>query len=95
MVMEETALIVLLVKMLLKVFSTESVVKIVETIGILGSQRLFATVCGRICLPQGDDSSLTPIESPLAATTVNQVSCEWFEAGLSFGDPRQTHDETL
>jgi hypothetical protein len=47
--MEEAVLIVLLMKNPLNLFSTESVVKIVETTGILGSRRLFATVCAGFC----------------------------------------------
>jgi hypothetical protein len=47
--MEEAVLIVLPVKLLVNLFSTESVVNIVETIGILGSRRLLATVRARFC----------------------------------------------
>jgi hypothetical protein len=42
--MEEAVLIVLPVKKRLKLFSTQTVVKIVETSGILGSRGVFATV---------------------------------------------------
>jgi hypothetical protein len=49
MVMEEAVVIVFPVKMWLNLFSTESVVKIVETIRILGSRRLLATVRARFC----------------------------------------------
>ena len=49
MVMEAAVLIVLPVKISVNLFSTESVVKIVETAGILGSRRLLATVRGQFC----------------------------------------------
>jgi hypothetical protein len=42
--MEAAVLIVLPVKMVLILFSTQTVAKIVETSGILGSRGLFATV---------------------------------------------------
>jgi hypothetical protein len=47
MVMEVAALIILPVKTLLNLFSTQTVVNIVETSGILGSRVLLATVHAR------------------------------------------------
>jgi hypothetical protein len=90
MVMEEAVLIVLPVKMLLNLFSTESVVKIVETFVILGSLSLFATLFGWICRRGCGEFT----QSGIIFSSGNRVSCEWFVAGLSFGDPRQKHGET-
>jgi hypothetical protein len=45
--MEAAVDIVFPAKTLLNLFSTESVVKIVETVGILGSRGLLATVRGQ------------------------------------------------